>query len=125
MGIINTKYGKIRGLETKNSCVYKAIPYAKPPVGVLRFRPPQAPDSWDDVRDCGKFPPMAIQKLETADSFYGKEFFSYPEFNVDMSEDCLYLNVWTPKYANNCPVAIWYHGGGFQGGNGAEAEFVH
>ena len=123
MGIINTKYGKIRGIETEDSCVYKAIPYAKPPVGDLRFRPPQAPDSWDAVRDCVKFPPMAIQKPETADSFYEKEFFSYPEFDVGMSEDCLYLNIWTPKDAKDCPVAIWYHGGGFQSGNGAEVEF--
>lgn len=120
---IQTKYGTVRGVETEIGTVFRGVPYAQPPIGDLRFRPPQPVEPWEGVRDCESFPPMSVQKREEPGSFYGKEFFSYPEFDLPMSEDCLYLNVWTPKDAENCPVAIWYHGGGFQNGNGAEPEF--
>lgn len=118
-----TRYGKVQGTETAAGYVYKGIPYAQPPVGADRFRPPQPPQPWDGVRVCDRFAPMAVQKEEKPDSFYGKEFFCDPGFKVESSEDCLYLNVWTPKDAHQLPVAVWYHGGGFQNGNGGEMEF--
>lgn len=121
--VIETNAGAVQGKETEKAYVFKAVPYAMPPVGDFRFKPPQPTEHWEGVRVCDHFPPMAVQRREEPDSFYGKEFFSYPEFDVGMSEDCLYLNLWTPKNAENCPVAIWYHGGGFQNGNGAEPEF--
>ena len=121
--VIETVKGKLQGLETEAGFVYKGVPYAAAPVGELRFCPPQPAEEWEGVKRCDRFPPMAMQKREEPNSFYGKEFFSYPAFDLPMSEDCLYLNVWTPKDAKNCPVAIWYHGGGFQNGNGAEPEF--
>lgn len=121
--IIRTAAGMVQGEETEYANLFKAIPYAAPPVGRLRFRPPQPVEPWAGLRVCDRFPPMAIQKREEPGSFYGKEFFSDPAFDVGMSEDCLYLNLWAPKNAQNCPVAVWYHGGGFQNGNGAEPEF--
>ncbi len=121
--VIKTKDGMLQGTETENGYVFKAVPYAMPPIGEFRFEPPQPMEPWEGIRVCDHFPPMAIQKREDSDSFYGKEFFSYPEYDVDMSEDCLYLNIWTPKNAEDCSVGLWYHGGGFQNGNGAEPEF--
>ena len=76
--IIETKQGSLQGVELDTCHVYRSIPYAKPPLGELRFCPPQPPDQWEGVRVCDKFPPMAMQKREDPDSFYGKEFFSYP-----------------------------------------------
>ena len=121
--IIQTKKGRIEGVKTESGFVFKGVPYAKAPLGELRFSPPQEADPWEGVRACKAFAPMSIQQREAPGSFYGKEFFSYPAFDLPMSEDCLYLNIWTPKDAHNCPVAIWYHGGGFQNGHGAEIEF--
>jgi para-nitrobenzyl esterase len=121
--IIETKYGKIRGTETENGVVYKAIPYAKPPVGDRRFKAPEPPEKWDGVLYSEKFPPKAVQEQDDAGGFYKKEFYSNPEYEVPVSENCLYLNIWAPKQAQNCPVAIWYHGGGFMHGHGGELEF--
>lgn len=121
--VIQTVGGTLRGVETEDAYVYKGVPYAAPPVGERRFQPPGPAEPWEGVRECTEFPPMATQRPEDPGSFYGKEFFSYPAFQVPMSEDCLYLNIWTPKEAKSRPVAIWYHGGAFQSGNGAEAEF--
>lgn len=122
--VIQTKYGKIRGTETENALVFKGVPYAKPPVGNLRFHAPQPPEVWEGIRSADRFPPMAMQKREKDGSFYHKEFFNYPQWPLEMSEDCLYLNIWIPKErAELCPVAIWYHGGGFANGSASEIEF--
>lgn len=121
--IVETKKGRIEGVKTESGYVFKGMPYAKAPIGELRFRPPRETDPWEGVKTCNAFAPMSIQQREAPGTFYGKEFYSNPVFDAKMSEDCLYLNVWTPFEAKNCPVAIWYHGGGFQNGHGAEMEF--
>lgn len=84
---VETNKGRIIGVETESAFVFKGIPYAKPPVGDLRFRPPQQVEPWYGLRMCDEFAPMSIQKKGKPDSFYGKEFFSYPEYDVPMSED--------------------------------------
>ena len=122
--IIMTAKGKVRGIETENAYVYKGVPYAKPPVGKLRWHAPVSMDAWEGVLDATKFQNRCAQPGEQPGSFYYKEFFSNEEFVPPMSEDCLYLNIWTPKQVSEkCPVAIWYHGGGFLSGHSSEIEF--
>ncbi len=123
---VMTKYGAVSGLNTATPgvSVFKGIPYAAPPVGELRWRAPQPPLPWEGVRVCDTFAPAAIQgKRAGTDTFYGKEF-PDPE-GLRFSEDCLYLNIWTPAEAagEKLPVMMWIHGGGNMSGYSYEPEF--
>lgn len=100
--IVETKHGKVEGTEKNGLHIFRGIPFAKPPVGKLRFRAPQEPESWSGVREAKKFSPAAPQ---TVNPLMGLS---------DFSEDCLYINVWTPGLDNKKrPVMFWIHGGGF------------
>ncbi len=123
---VMTKYGAVAGLNTATEgvAVFKGIPYAAPPVGELRWRAPQPPKPWEGVRVCDTFAPAAMQGVRAGlDTFYGKEF-PDPE-GLQFSEDCLYLNIWTPAKApgEKLPVMMWIHGGGNMGGYSYEPEF--
>lgn len=117
--------GQISGVaETEGVTLYKGIPYAAPPVGELRWKKPQAVIPWDGVRACATFGDASVQDGQTEGSFYWKEF--YQDGPVPMSEDCLYLNVWTPAAGNTdakLPVMVWIHGGAYMNGYGHEIEF--
>lgn len=65
--MIQTKYGKVRGMEMAHSWVFKGIPYAKPPIGELRFAPPQKPDTWDGVLECDHWRAQPIQPPENVE----------------------------------------------------------
>jgi len=99
--VINTKYGQIEGFVEHGISKWHGIPYAKPPVGDLRFRRAVPCDPWKEVKKCTKFGNRPIQfKLKALLSKKGD------------SEDCLYLNIWKKNNdAKNLPVYVWIHGG--------------
>lgn len=124
---IETKQGVYQGERTSEYTIYRGIPYAKAPVGPLRFRAPEAPDSFSGVRKADSFAPRSIQPENDPESFYGKEFYAYPDYQTpEINEDCLYLNLWIPTGTppeGGWPIVLWIHGGGFSGGWGSEIEF--
>lgn len=124
LNLIHINSGLIKGVPCGNPSytVFKGIPYAAPPVGELRFKAPLEPIPWEGVRICDTFPPISIQEFLPEGEFYQKEFFPT---EMPMSEDCLYLNVWTPSKTSNekLPVMFWIHGGAFIRGYGHEMEF--
>lgn len=111
--IVDSIYGKLRGQQQGNATVWKGIPYAKPPIGDRRFRAPQPPEPWTEVRDALLFGPSAIQAGNGIIDFLANQ-----EDNT--SEDCLYLNVWSPSAdKRRRPVMVWIHGGAFTVGSGS------
>lgn len=122
--IVCTRYGKIAGTEQQGYTVFKGIPYAKPPVGDLRWRAPQEPEPWTGILQANTFACKSMQE-ELEMPFYDREFYSSPEYAVKTSEDSLYLNIWTPaeREEEGLPVIFWIHGGAFMGGYGSEIEF--
>jgi len=125
--VTTTENGPVKGLPAADPriTVFKGIPFAAPPVGELRWRPPRPAANWGALRSCFEFGPISMQETPGLDpgAFYSKEWHVDPEF--PMSEDCLYLNVWTPakRVDEKLPVMIWIFGGGLQGGYTSEMEF--
>jgi para-nitrobenzyl esterase len=107
--------GEITGETTGDVDIFKGIPFAAPPVGLLRWRAPQPVQSWTGVRTATAFGPTCIQHDEPADSMQRHLFFTGS--GEPRSEDCLYLNVWSSANAEKKrPVIVWIYGGGFHGG---------
>lgn len=124
--MINTKYGLIKGIKEKESYVFKGVPYAKPPVGELRFKAPEKPDNFNGVYDATEFKNRSVQdESGNPNNFYTKEFYMDKVYKTPISEDSLYLNIWVPvdKSSEKYPVLFYIHGGGFMGGTGHEVEF--
>ena len=110
---MRTAYGRVRGAEIADGILsWRGIPYAAPPAGGLRLRPPQPPQAWDGVRDALEYGNRAWQPPLTAT----------PQGPPPppLAEDCLYLNVTAPAAAGRRPVLLWIHGGGFEMGHGPD-----
>ena len=125
---VTTKYGICAGTVSEGGfALFKGIPYAAPPVGDLRWKPPVEPSLWDGIRNCDQWGAASVQKVAFPNrhTSFGKEFYAGPDYPPKMSEDCLYINVWTPaKHGDEkLPVMMWLHGGGVQTGYGHETEF--
>ena len=122
-----TENGWVRGTSAADPRIisYKGIPFAAAPVGDLRWKAPQPAQDWDGTLDCIEFAPVSMQTKPglDKDNIYSREWNVDPE--IPMSEDCLYLNIWTPANSTDekLPVLVWFFGGGLQVGNPAEMEF--
>lgn len=118
-----TTYGTVVGLPStyQASTIFKGIPYAKPPVGALRWKAPQKPDPWEGQYNAFVYGSIPMQQRPTDTSFYRKEF--YP-IEWPSSEDCLYLNIITPAESpeEKLPVALWIYGGAFVQGYSQKLE---
>ena len=116
--IIQTEAGRIHGSSENGLSVYRGVPFAAPPVGELRFRVARPHPGWDDVLDCESFRPISPQvPNEALDSMLGLA----PQ---EQSEDCLFLNIWTPGTdAEARPVMVWIHGGAFTIGSGSDGLY--
>ncbi|CAI6077327.1 carboxylesterase/lipase family protein [Cohnella sp. JJ-181] len=125
--VVNVENGAVQGLPAADPRIasFKGIPFAAPPVGDNRWRAPQPAQDWEGVRQAYAFAPVPMQVRQEIDenNIYTREWAVEPD--IAMSEDCLYLNVWTPaKHADEkLPVFVWYFGGGLQVGHTAEMEF--
>ena len=110
-GTIEGNYDTQTGIQT-----YFGIPFAKPPVGELRWKAPQAPENWQGVKETKKFGPRPMQTIVWGDM---------NSRSNGVSEDCLYLNVWTPAKRNTkgLPVLLYFYGGGFVAGDGSEPRY--
>lgn len=114
---MKTQYGQVQGKKSEDVFVWKGIPYAKPPVGRLRFRRPERPDDWNGIRDATEFGPSAMQPKSEMMRFLGDS----PEGS---NEDCLYLNIWSPGADDQRrPVMVWIHGGAFMYGSGSSEAY--
>ncbi|HVY84565.1 MAG TPA: carboxylesterase family protein [Caulobacterales bacterium] len=114
--IVNAPAGALEGRVEGALHVFKGIPYAQPPVGDLRWRPPVAMPTWEGVRSAADFGAACVQPSRHVPSIYADEL-------GRTSEDCLTLNVWTPADAHNAPVFVWIHGGSLVAGSSKETMY--
>lgn len=113
---VKTANGIVRGATDDESVVFKGIPYAAPPVGEFRWRPPQPVKNWEGELDATK------QCKDCAQAGWGP---NAPKMNPNSSEDCLFLNIWKPANAtenSKLPVMVWIYGGGFTGGSASSPQ---
>jgi len=112
--VVDTRYGRLEGLDLGGVEAFLGVRYARPPVGDRRFRGPQPPEPWAGTLPAQEFGPVALQLPPTFRTLL-------PKANLPASEDCLTLNLWTPRSGHGQrPVMVWLHGGGLVSGSGAD-----
>ena len=132
--VLTLSDGKVQGVKTRDGAVevFTGIPYAKPPVGQLRWRAPQDPESWSGVRTCVQFAPMSMQprnseiynSLSQIVGFHDYAVSLRDNFRDAVSEDSLYLNLWRPANGGEkLPVLVFIHGGALQTGQPWYADY--
>ena len=132
--VVSVAQGDLTGVYTADRAVevYAGIPYAAPPVGENRWRPPQAPESWQGVRACETFAPMSMQVRGSTAFNSLTDIFVYHTFRVSLtdnwlppvSEDSLYLNIWKPAgELDKAPVLVYIHGGSLSTGQTWYSEY--
>ena len=132
--VVKTKYGLLKSVVSNGGhALFKGVPYAKAPVGERRFKAPEEPDTWDGIRVCDTFGPACVQYDRWSDAvddvnnddqhpYIHIKNYPYPP---KMSEDCLYLNIYTPAKSaeERLPVMMYIHGGGCQQWYGSDYEY--
>jgi para-nitrobenzyl esterase len=113
--VVKIEAGKVRGVVSGGLEIFKGVPYAAPPVGNLRWRPPQPVKRWKGVRAATDLAPDCMQRPYRSDA---------APLRTTPSEDCLYLNVWAPrKHSGKLPVMVWIYGGGMVNGGSSPAAY--
>lgn len=114
---VKTAEGILEGKDLSGIKVFKGVPFAAPPVGNLRWKAPQPAKHWDGVREAKEYGPNPMQEPLFGDMNFGTKV---------NSEDCLYLNIWTPAKTmkEHLPVLIYFNGGGLMAGSGSEARYA-
>jgi len=115
--MVDAPSGAVQGSAEGDLNIFKGIPYAVPPVGGMRWRPPAPLPRWKAVRSATQFGPACVQPQGKTPSVYS------PAAPLPVSEDCLTLNIWAPKNAKNAPVFFWIHGGALVSGSSREAMY--
>jgi para-nitrobenzyl esterase len=111
--LVETSCGKLEGRRVGSAIQWRGVPFARPPVGARRFQPPASPAPWAGVRDATRFGPASLQPGSPMEAMFGTT-------TGQTSEDCLYLNVFSPAGDGSAlPVMVWIHGGAFVGGSGS------
>ncbi|VXB17835.1 carboxylesterase/lipase family protein [Brevundimonas sp. G8] len=114
--VVTAAAGAVRGQADGDILSFKGIPYAAPPVGEMRWRPPAPAATWNGVRDATGFGPACVQPTPVVQSIYSSDL-------GRTSEDCLTLNVWTPGTTTKAPVMVWIHGGALVAGSSKETLY--